>query len=857
MTSDRPKLDEGRDLLARVQFEQLRAGLGLVDELLAIYLDPEHRFKIEKVIGSGGMGVVYLGYDAKLARPVAIKVVRGHPDELEQLEVRLHREAQILATLRDRNILVIYDVGRSTSGELFIATEYVDGPTLREWQKGRPRKQVLRVYIEAGRGLVAAHERRIVHRDFKPDNVLIEDRSPPRVCVGDFGLAGSSVVAPDAAGRRAGGGSDRELLGTPEYMAPEQRARQPATASSDQFAFCVALWEAWMGGRPQVGESVPARPKAMPRWLYRLLAIGLSPRPEDRHISLAVLLEQLTRSERRQRELRVITLVGTLLSLGVAGGYGVGQHRPVAVEVVSSCQREPQDAVWNSQVEAELQHKFSGHERSYMALLGDGLPRLLSRNASARYQLTYDLCELRHATPDNKLLDRREQCIERWRRQTQLQINRLLELSPTEFEHARALLQPLIEFETECGAATVGEPLDPQVVDALVEVQNAGLLFETQRAEQLGLAAVELASRRGTSCTSEGTSSRERGYALRLLGHDRRLHGRHDLAVSPLLDAIEIAVACEDDALLVDAQLDLAQLEVIDHEDVAVARPLVSSVRGALARTGGPAGVRRRAELFETEGFIELMLGNPMAAVSAYQRALVTLGDTDDYAVEAAKLHENIATAYQEGLRPAEAAASYERARTVLVRVLGSDHPATLRLSRSIALNQALLALYADELEHALASFDALVSAPELEIRAKASTSWLITWLSFDEPDVPGELARARAHALATLANESPALAARTKAEALSMAGLVLVRSGEEAGFEHMRAALAIWIAHFPKDGNTRSTAVSLCSELSEAGRDDEARCVLEHARSLSGPLDEPTKQRLVDLERELAPGPR
>jgi serine/threonine protein kinase len=431
---------ERRSLLARVQFEQLRAGLGFVAEQRRIPIDPERRFEIERVIGSGGMGVVYLGYDTKLSRRVALKVVRGHANELSQLEIRLQREARVLATLRDRNVLAIFDIGRAQSGELFIATEYVDGPTLREWQKGRPWSEVLPVYLEAGRGLAAAHAMQIVHRDFKPDNVLIEPRSPPRVFVGDFGLASESDVdVSTPKHRHRPVQSDPALLGTLEYMAPEQRACLPATASSDQFAFCVSLWEAWTGSRPcLVDDRPPDRPNRMPRKLYRLLAIGLSPRPEHRHPSLAALLEQLVRDQRRQYEHRAIAFVGALLGLSIATSYSFGRRLPTAaIEQPPTCQLQQTDEFWNPDVEAQLRHDLAGHPQRYADALADVVVRLLTANSRARHQLAYETCEQRRSMSDNRLLDQRETCIDRWRRQTAMQIDLLLELDADELRVQR------------------------------------------------------------------------------------------------------------------------------------------------------------------------------------------------------------------------------------------------------------------------------------------------------------------------------------------------------------------------------------------------------------------------------------
>ncbi len=206
-------------------------------------------FVVLRKLGEGGMGVVYAAYDEELERKVAIKLLRtdfsGEQQSLGQ--ARLLREAQAMAKLSHPNVAQIYAVGE-TSGAVFIAMEFVSGGNLREWMERatRPWRAVLAAYLQAGEGLAAAHAAGIVHRDFKPDNVLMgEDQ---RVRVVDFGLARPGDVALElmisAPGNSASGSfpgveltQQGAFIGTPAYMAPEQHKREPADAQSDQFSF--------------------------------------------------------------------------------------------------------------------------------------------------------------------------------------------------------------------------------------------------------------------------------------------------------------------------------------------------------------------------------------------------------------------------------------------------------------------------------------------------------------------------------------------------------------------------------------------------------------------------------------------
>jgi serine/threonine protein kinase len=200
-------------------------------------------------IGAGGMGVVYAAYDPELDRRVALKLLRPDRFGSDADRLRLLREAQALARLADPHVVSVYDTG--TFGDrVFVAVELVEGETLRQWLGGlraapRSWREVLARFLPAGRGLAAAHAAGLVHRDFKPENVLLGRDG--RVRVADFGLA---EAAPEPGGKLAALPAEWGLvLGTPAYMAPEQLRGIAVDARSDQFSFCVALFEA-LYGRP-------------------------------------------------------------------------------------------------------------------------------------------------------------------------------------------------------------------------------------------------------------------------------------------------------------------------------------------------------------------------------------------------------------------------------------------------------------------------------------------------------------------------------------------------------------------------------------------------------------------------------
>ena len=294
-------------------------GSGAVGPVLPEPGDTIGRFQVQALLGRGGMSVVVSALDPRLDRQVAIKLVgpSGHATDQNEFRARLVREARAMAQLRHPNVVAVYEVGEHR-GHVFLAMELLPGGTLgAEIRRQRADgavdwRRVVALFSGAARGLIAAHDAGMVHRDFKPDNVLL-DRDG-RVAVGDFGLVG------DFGSRSADeGGLGAELpiaepltrhsivVGTPAYMAPEQQLGQPVDARADQFAFCAALYEALHGQLPFAGHtraeyldsvragalrSQPADSR-VPGWLDEVLARGLALRPADRWPSMQALLAEL------------------------------------------------------------------------------------------------------------------------------------------------------------------------------------------------------------------------------------------------------------------------------------------------------------------------------------------------------------------------------------------------------------------------------------------------------------------------------------------------------------------------------------------------------------------------------------
>ncbi|MBL8622496.1 MAG: serine/threonine protein kinase, partial [Myxococcales bacterium] len=301
------------------------------------------RFEVLRTLGAGGMGVVYAAYDPTLDRRVAVKVVRAVGAAADG-GARLIREARAVATVSHANVIVVYDVG-STADGVFIAMEYLDGGTLREWlATPRPRAAIVARFLEAGSGLAAAHAAGLVHRDFKPDNVLLGRDG--RVRVADFGLArraGSGDDVVDAAASPDGLDPATRLtqagaiVGTPAYMSPEQLAGAELDARSDQFAFAVALYQALYREHPFAAVGVRSAPVVrpppagadVPERLRAVLVRALAADRAARFPSMAALLAALDDRPRRRRRWVALAAVAAIGG-AVAGALAFGGHRAPA-----------------------------------------------------------------------------------------------------------------------------------------------------------------------------------------------------------------------------------------------------------------------------------------------------------------------------------------------------------------------------------------------------------------------------------------------------------------------------------------------------------------------------------------------
>ncbi len=458
----------------------------------------EERFHVLGSIGAGAMGVVYEAVDLTLDRRVAIKLHRSSGTGPHA--GRMWREAKAMARLAHPNVLTVHQVGLHDE-RVYIAMELVEGGTVRQWlATRRPWQEVVDLFVQAAHGLAAAHAQDITHRDFKPDNMLLG--ADGRVRVADFGLAlAGEGFEPSQEIQSTSGGSirlasieahvsrTRGAIGTPAYAAPEQLAGENSDPRSDQFSFCVSLYEALWGQRPFRGDTLAELYSAaaegriytpdgvvdVPRWIQEILARGLEPDPSDRFEDMLALASALESDPRRRRR-RILAIAGGVGLLGLTAGGSW-----MLASATSPCDQAGAaiDEVWGTESRARIDARV--HEVA-PALTADTLPFVHQRLDDYARDWAQQRVEACRATVDRgeqseTMLDLRMACLDRRRAELRSLI--------TEFETAdakavvraeelMASLGPLSTCaDTEGLRMQVPLPDDPVQRAALEEIRTA------------------------------------------------------------------------------------------------------------------------------------------------------------------------------------------------------------------------------------------------------------------------------------------------------------------------------------------------------------------------------------------------
>ena len=684
------------------------------------------RYVILEAVGSGGMGVVYAAYDPELDRKVAIKLLR--PDlsgSSSRLTQRLKREAQALARLKHPSVVTVHDVGAHLD-QVFIAMEFVHGQTLGAWLEAQSRAtdEVLRVLRDAGSGLAAAHRAGLVHRDFKPDNVLVEKDG--RVVVTDFGLARTlldSDTDPASTDRPSSSTKDsvvdepltqsRALLGTPLFMAPEQMRREPIDRRADIYSFCVTAWEALYRQRPFDGDSVDellrsrsedrvveAPRRGVPRRIRELLLRGMRADRDQRFETMDDLVSELGASSNRRWWLLATLLCVAVVSLWLWTSREGGRALCTGAD-------DHLAAVWNDDVRADINGAFAATDAPYAEQARANIVKALDSYGRGWSEMHTETCRATQVRGEQSevLLDLRMSCLGR-------RLSEMAELSAlfaradkdivAKAVEATANLRPLSDcadgdrLRASGGsslAADVRAPIE-KAVDSVRALIAAGKLAEAQGA---AAAAQRMAAEAGAGAL-EAEAMWLGGVVTDQLG---------DIAEAErmLTRAALQATSLGYDELAVEAMADLAHVTGARKAELERGLQWGSTATALLERIGEPTLLT--ATLATKLGIIKQAGGQYEAAHADLSRALELrkrkLGDDHP---QVATAQEHLAKTLRYRGMWDEALSAFERALVVRRRALGSMHPAVANTLRGLADLQSRIGRYdaaVASLEEALA----------------------------------------------------------------------------------------------------------------------------------------------------------
>jgi eukaryotic-like serine/threonine-protein kinase len=699
------------------------------------------RYTVLGPLGAGGMGVVVLAHDPQLQRQVALKLLHQRLGTFatSRGRARMQREAQALAKLSHPNVVAIHDVGTvQLPGEpapsIFLAMEYVPGGTLGDvlGRYAHDVDDVLDLFIAAGRGLAAAHDAGLVHRDFKPDNVLVGEDGRPRVM--DFGLARAAADEPPEAERAPAvshaAASDSpvlsapltvtgSILGTPAYMAPEQHLGRPTGPATDQFAFCVALHEALHGERPfegaiaavlahNVTSGIVRRPSSdgkVPPRVMRIIARGLSVEPTERWPGMNALLDALARARARGRRRRMIALasVGVLVATAAVA-------IPSAPPDVCALGTERWHGVWDDARRDELRAAF---ERSRLPIARQTAPRVeaaLDRYV-AEWSASFErACRSPHADDaDAEAFDVRMACLDERRGAAAAFIVMALAADEAAARDAAAAaydLPPIAACDASRSRSSAGRPSSRAQAQAVAAARAT--LARARVHHRAGELREAVALAREAVGAADGTHDAFVVAEARLLLGEL-LRSVHPAEARPELEAAYLAAVDADaDDLAVDAAISLAsvvdpseRLQWTRHARARVARlpaddPLVARVTMAEALAswgeGDLAGARtqleraaehadrlgpsRRAELYAYLGDVVRATGELRASIDHYEKAQAVIAEAfgPDHPAVVPYLRIRAVTHRQLGEND-EALAAQEKIVDATIRALGEDHP--------------------------------------------------------------------------------------------------------------------------------------------------------------------------------------
>ncbi len=682
------------------------------------------RWVLLERLGSGGMGEVHAAFDLKLERRVAIKFLRLLPGQDPQAaRNRLAREAQAMAQIRrPANVVEVYDAG--AEGErVYLVMEYIKGPTLAEWQQEeRTRDEILAVYLQAGQGLAAIHAVNLVHRDFKPANAFVTagEAGSTHVAVGDLGLAFATepgAERPDSVDTESALHPAKALtatgtqLGTIQYMAPEQLRGEKADARSDQFAFCVSLYEALCGKRPfHEARSAPAKllaamergmpaarqknGKPLPAHVERVLRRGLSMDPTARFPDIRTLLVELAPRPRRLWPWVTAGVMAPALVLALLLLLLRGDAPPARCETEAA--REL-DGIWDADVQTRLRERIATNGGTSLGRAWATLDRLLHDQSAEWQSARAEVCEQERAAASNRPPDRmltlRRECLRKNRRTlaqvSQAWLARGSEIGPNPVARLYGDAEALHKLRA-CSAdnvalmassrSEVSAPADPARQEKLTSLGDK--LADIESLEREGKYEVAEERARETLTAAEELNNEPLlAEAKFRLGHVLTYLEKHEEA-APLLESATVLAATHDmKTLAVDFWLYRLKHAIVALEDTNLAHSWTEVTKYFLLLTGdfGRDNIWQ-AEYEEALGLLASREARHEEATKHHEEALrirrdiTGPGGEDLDAIQLSKSLNNLANVKRVAKEYDQATQLYEKALGLREQVFGRDH---------------------------------------------------------------------------------------------------------------------------------------------------------------------------------------
>ncbi len=692
------------------------------------------RYVVIDFVDAGGMGAIYQAFDPELNRPVALKILSVKKEsnqdslEAERAKTRMLREAQALAQLTHPNVVTVYDVGEYEES-IFIAMEFVEGNDLLDWQKENhpSRQEMLAKVIDAGRGLAAAHQAGIVHRDFKPANVIVGQDG--RVRVLDFGLARAAVTSAEndsvretpktpAPSSKSLTESSQDLLtssltqagsvlGTTNYMAPEQMDGKFVDERSDQFSFCVTLYESLYGCRPFTGLTVSQlfknirrstllRPqdKKIPKWLDDLILRGLSFDNVDRFASMDQLLDALQNDpairhkELRDQRRRMVTVVGSIsLSLLIAGS-GMWYASTKANRLCQGAQ-DKLVGVWDAEVKAKVKAAFLGTKRYYAANSYERVARILDDRVSQWTALRTDACLATHdrGEQSERMLDLRMRCLNR----KLSEMNALVQLFATQTD--AKVLEKAVQAtfglslldrcsDAEFLSAAMAPPEDAELakkVEALRKNLDVVMALEKSGKYQQGIAL----ALQSVATARELDYKPAEAEAMYLLGQLQKRTGKYKLAVTTMEECRLLADEAKHDEVRAKANVALMFIVGYRLSLLAEAEPFIKRAKAVMSRND--YGGKAKALWHNNLGIIFVHKGELDQGLERFEKArMIRVKNFGSEHPDVASSHNNLGIIHYEKGEYDQAIKDYLKAINIWKKTLGPLHPSVANAQNNI-----------------------------------------------------------------------------------------------------------------------------------------------------------------------------